>query len=164
MQNPGEPWSRLFAWIESELGGCVVDYERQERWRPAFFVDFEREGESLPLYMDGRCLLYPERFFEEYLLLATKRTSTMGKELLEVFCDGDAYVVDDFKSLTRASDGRVIWQSDVVDKGHFEELSKFGDSIAKGEESPIPFADLIDTSAVALEVEDAIFGRSGLDR
>jgi aminoglycoside phosphotransferase (APT) family kinase protein len=53
MQNPGEPWTQLFAWIESELGGRVVDFERQERWRPAFFVDFERNGERLPLYFRG---------------------------------------------------------------------------------------------------------------
>jgi len=53
MQSPGEPWTKLFAWIESELGGRVVDYERQERWRPAFFIDFERGGESLPLYFRG---------------------------------------------------------------------------------------------------------------
>jgi aminoglycoside phosphotransferase (APT) family kinase protein len=53
MQNPGEPWTQLFAWIESELGGRVVDFERQERWRPAFFVDFERKGERLPLYFRG---------------------------------------------------------------------------------------------------------------
>jgi hypothetical protein len=29
-----------------------------------------RFGERLPLYMDGRCLLYPESFYAEYLLLA----------------------------------------------------------------------------------------------
>ncbi len=29
-----------------------------------------RFGERLPLYMDGRCLLYPEGFYAEYLLLA----------------------------------------------------------------------------------------------
>lgn len=29
-----------------------------------------RFGEDLLLYMDGRCLLYPESFYEEYLLLA----------------------------------------------------------------------------------------------
>ncbi|MBN1433869.1 hypothetical protein JW921_03860, partial [Candidatus Fermentibacterales bacterium] len=30
-----------------------------------------RLGESLPLFMDGRCLLYPEDLFAEYLVLAT---------------------------------------------------------------------------------------------
>jgi tetratricopeptide (TPR) repeat protein len=42
-----------------------------------------RFGESLPLYMDGRCLLYPERFFEEYLLLA-KADSTRALEQLRI--------------------------------------------------------------------------------
>ena len=29
----------------------------------------------------------------------------LGKEHIEVFCDGEAFIVDDFKKLTRASDG-----------------------------------------------------------
>jgi hypothetical protein len=53
MQSPGAPWTELFAWIETELGGRIVGYERQSRWRPAFFLDFERDGESLPLYFRG---------------------------------------------------------------------------------------------------------------
>jgi hypothetical protein len=47
-----------------------------------------RFGESLPLYMDGRCLLYPERFYEEYLLLATA-DSTRALEQLRVVQDRD---------------------------------------------------------------------------
>jgi tetratricopeptide (TPR) repeat protein len=35
-----------------------------------------RFGERLPLYMDGRCLLYPQRFYAEYLLLAQSPDST----------------------------------------------------------------------------------------
>ena len=56
--------------------------------------------------------------------------SGLGKEHITVFCDGEAFVVDDFKKLTRASDGSVLWQSGEPDKGHFEELSRFGDAIA----------------------------------
>ena len=84
----------------------------------------------------------------------------LGKEHITVFCDGDAFVVDDFRKLTKASDGSVLWQSGETDKGHFEELSRFGDAIATGGPSPIPFAELVETSAVALQVEDCIFGRS----
>ena len=83
----------------------------------------------------------------------------LGKERIEIFCDGDTYVVDDFKQLTRASDGSVLWQSGEADKGHFEELSRFGDAIAAGGESPIPFDEIVETSAVALEIEDLLFGR-----
>jgi len=29
---------------------------------------------------------------------------------VEVFCDGEAYVIDDYKKLIRGSDGTVLWQ------------------------------------------------------
>ena len=77
-----------------------------------------------------------------------------------MFCDGEAFIVDDFKKLTKASDGSVLWQSGEADKGHFEELSRFGDAIAAAGAAPIPFDELVETSAVALHVEDCLFGRS----
>jgi predicted dehydrogenase len=85
---------------------------------------------------------------------------TLGKEHITVFCDGDAFIVDDFRKLTRAGDGSVLWQSGEPDKGHFEELSRFADAIATGGDAPIPFDELVETSAVALTVEDLIHGRT----
>lgn len=38
-------------------------------------------------------------------------------------------------------------------------MSRLGDAIASGGESPIPFGELVETSAVALTVEDLLFGR-----
>ncbi len=46
-------WERAFAWIEKELGGHVVRAQRQARWRPAWFLDLDREGETIPLYFRG---------------------------------------------------------------------------------------------------------------
>ncbi|MEM9177193.1 MAG: phosphotransferase [Myxococcota bacterium] len=46
-------WQQAFAWVERELGGEIVAFERQARWRPAFFVDLVRDGETLPLYLRG---------------------------------------------------------------------------------------------------------------
>lgn len=46
-------WQRGFAWIERELGGAIVAAERQPRWRPAWFLDLVRSGETLPLYFRG---------------------------------------------------------------------------------------------------------------
>ncbi len=40
-------------WIERIIGGRVVACERQPRWRPAWFVDAERDGITLPLYFRG---------------------------------------------------------------------------------------------------------------
>jgi predicted dehydrogenase/threonine dehydrogenase-like Zn-dependent dehydrogenase len=86
--------------------------------------------------------------------------SGLGKEHITVFCDGEAFVVDDFRKLTKASDGSVLWQSGETDKGHFEELSRFADAIAMAGDAPIPFDELVETSAVALTVEDLIHGRT----
>lgn len=46
-------WARAFAWVEATLGGTVVRAERQARWRPAWFLDVERDGRTLPLYWRG---------------------------------------------------------------------------------------------------------------
>ena len=85
----------------------------------------------------------------------------MGKEYIEVFSDGEAYVLDDFRKVTRASDGSVLWQAGEIDKGHREELSQFGDAIAGGLPSPIAFDELVETTAVSLHVEDLLHGRDG---
>jgi predicted dehydrogenase/threonine dehydrogenase-like Zn-dependent dehydrogenase len=83
----------------------------------------------------------------------------LGKERIEVFCDGETWVVDDFKKLIKGSDGSVLWQSAEPDKGHFEELSRMGDAIATGAPSPISFDEIVETTALALHVEDQLFGR-----
>ena len=83
----------------------------------------------------------------------------MSKERIEVFCDGDAYVVDNFQKLTRASDGQVLWQSSEPDKGHAEEFSLLGDAIATGGSAPISFEEIVETTAVSLHVEDLLFHR-----
>lgn len=82
----------------------------------------------------------------------------LPKERLEVLCDGEAWIVDDYQRLTRASDGAVLWEG-TVDKGHQEELSRLADAIAAGEPPPIPVDELFETSALALHVEDMIMGR-----
>jgi aminoglycoside phosphotransferase (APT) family kinase protein len=46
-------WQRAFAWVENELSGEIVSFDRQPRWRPAFFVDLVRDGETVPLYLRG---------------------------------------------------------------------------------------------------------------
>jgi predicted dehydrogenase/threonine dehydrogenase-like Zn-dependent dehydrogenase len=84
----------------------------------------------------------------------------LAKERVEVFADGESFLVDDFKSLTRASDGAVLWSSSSADKGHYDELSRFGDALAEGKPAPIPLRQLFETTAVALHVEDLLQGRA----
>ncbi|MEO7133241.1 MAG: bi-domain-containing oxidoreductase [Vicinamibacterales bacterium] len=87
----------------------------------------------------------------------------LGKERIEIFADGETWVVDDFKKLIKSSDGSVLWQSAEPDKGHFEELSRLGDSIVNGTAAPIGFDEIVETTAVALQVEDLLHARSPED-
>jgi predicted dehydrogenase len=83
----------------------------------------------------------------------------LPKEHAEIFFDGEAYVLDDYRSLARASDGTILWQSAAADKGHYDELRLLGESIAESKTSPIPFEELVESTAVALRVEDLLRGR-----
>ena len=53
MIEASQPWQRAFRWIEQQLGGKILRAERQPRWRPAWFLDLERDGSVLPLYFRG---------------------------------------------------------------------------------------------------------------
>ncbi|MBW2401508.1 MAG: phosphotransferase family protein [Deltaproteobacteria bacterium] len=55
-------WEKAFGWIEREIGGRVVRAQRQARWRPAWFLDLERDGETLPLYFRGQRAEDPNGF------------------------------------------------------------------------------------------------------
>jgi len=46
-------WQAAFAWTEKRLGGRVVAWESQPRWRPACFFELEKDGEVLSLYWRG---------------------------------------------------------------------------------------------------------------
>jgi aminoglycoside phosphotransferase (APT) family kinase protein len=40
-------------WLERELGGTVVAFERQQRWRPAWFATLFRDGAAESFYVRG---------------------------------------------------------------------------------------------------------------
>jgi predicted dehydrogenase/threonine dehydrogenase-like Zn-dependent dehydrogenase len=85
--------------------------------------------------------------------------SGLGKERVEIFCDGETFIVDDFKTLTRASDGTVLWEGREIDKGHAQQMSLLADALISGTGAPVPFEEIVETSAVALHVEDLLAGR-----
>lgn len=83
----------------------------------------------------------------------------LPKERIEVFCDGEAYIIDDFKLLTKASTGEVLWSAAEVDKGQSTQMSYLADALANGTECPIPFDVIAETTAVSLYIEDLLYGR-----
>ena len=120
---------------------------------------------SLPyLRTDNFCatLTYEDGSVGNLVYTALGPKQGLAKERIEVFCDGEAYVVDDFRSLVRASDSMILWQLDIIDKGHFEQLSRLGDALANGVEAPITFSEIVETSAVALQIDDVLNGQEVL--
>jgi predicted dehydrogenase len=77
------------------------------------------------------------------------------KERIEVFCDGRIFHIEDFRSFT-ASDQKGNLSSARIQKGHEEELLAFADAIRLGSAWPIPLAQQIAATRIALAVEAAI--------
>jgi len=46
-------WQRAFALVEKTVGGRIVRHHRHPRWRPAFDIDVERDGEIVPIHFRG---------------------------------------------------------------------------------------------------------------
>lgn len=83
----------------------------------------------------------------------------LAKERFEVFCGGEAFILDDYKQLTRASDQQVLW-SGSVDKGHKTEIAMFADSLKESKPAPIAIDEILETTAVSLHIEDLLHGRN----
>lgn len=45
--------AQLQRFVEEATGGTIRKWERQVRWRPAWFVDVERDGTLLKLHLRG---------------------------------------------------------------------------------------------------------------
>jgi hypothetical protein len=52
-QIRSERWQRVFAEVGRLVGGKVVRAERQPRWRPAWFLEVERDSEIVAVYFRG---------------------------------------------------------------------------------------------------------------
>ena len=106
-------------------------------------------------------LTYQDGSLANLVYTALGPKAGLAKERIEVFCDGEAYIVDDFRRLIRASDNAVLWQSDEADKGHAAELAAFGRALAAGGPAPIAFGEIVETTAVALHIEDLLHQGGG---
>ncbi|UUZ73962.1 hypothetical protein LP415_14035 [Polaromonas sp. P1(28)-8] len=55
---------KLQAFVQGLMGGKIISMVRQVRWRPAWFVDVERNGELLHLHLrgdrEGDVAIFPE--------------------------------------------------------------------------------------------------------
>ncbi|MCU1344163.1 MAG: hypothetical protein JWL70_429 [Acidimicrobiia bacterium] len=61
--------AKLAAWVEREVGGKVTRIDRLARWRPAWDIDVERDGQLIPLHARGdreANFAIPARIAEEW--------------------------------------------------------------------------------------------------
>jgi predicted dehydrogenase len=80
------------------------------------------------------------------------------KEQLDLFCDGAVYTLDDYKSLRVAGRKARGWRSQVVRKGHQEELVALRDALRRGDAWPIALEEQLQASRISFEVE-SLLGR-----
>lgn len=85
----------------------------------------------------------------------------LPKERIEIFCEGKAFLIDDFVKCVEYPSGQTIWEAAAADKGHASEMSLLADALARGaDEGPIPARRIFETTAVSLLIEDLINGRA----
>lgn len=83
------------------------------------------------------------------LLYTGQGNKQYGKEYCEVFCDGNVFVIDDYKKLQSYGCHTKTIQSALSQKGQLQELQAFYDAIKKGDGYPIPLWQLEQTSMLS---------------
>jgi len=77
------------------------------------------------------------------------------KERLEIYCNGKAIQIDNFRMMRGYGfrDFRKL-KLGRQDKGHNAEVKAFIDAISSGQESPIPFEQIVETTRISFELAD----------
>lgn len=160
------------SWIQGDEGGgrnlgeaChMYDFFRSLTGAPVTSISASSIDPSRSNYLANdnfvATLTYADGSLATLVYSANGPKTGLPKERVEVFCDGKAYVLDNYLSVCEYPSGNVIWSSTDGDKGHYEELSRFGDAIANGAEAgPITIEEILETTAVSLHIEDLLQGR-----
>jgi len=80
----------------------------------------------------------------------------LPKEHIEVFCDGKVASIDDFKIMTVYGQKIEKFKLNSQDKGHTAGLKRFIAAIEKGENTPIPFDQIYNSTAATFAILNSI--------
>jgi polar amino acid transport system substrate-binding protein len=83
----------------------------------------------------------------------------LGKEYLEVFCNGVSVVVDDFRVMEVFGEKKRKFKLKKQDKGHAAEVKAFIEALKEGKPSPIPFEEIYNSSIATFAVLESIRDR-----
>jgi predicted dehydrogenase len=83
---------------------------------------------------------------------------TVSKERIEIFGGGSTAVLEDFRRLELARNGKkeVIRSRWKQDKGHRAEWAAFAQSAHSGSEAPISFEDVVCSTLATLQVQESL--------
>ena len=88
-----------------------------------------------------------------FLLGEKKKTASVAKERLEVFCAGRVLQLDNFRRLRGHGwpgfRSLNLWSQD---KGHRDCVRAFVEAIADGRDAPIPIDEILEVSRVVIEL------------
>jgi len=89
------------------------------------------------------------------LLYTSLGNRNAPKERMEVFCDEQMFILDDYRQLVSYGT-RCNWESKKAEKGHLEELVFFHEQISHGNRFPIPLDQLEETWLISRQVADQL--------
>jgi len=80
----------------------------------------------------------------------------ISKEYLEIFCDGEAAVIDDFRKMSIFSHKITSTKLKRQDKGHREQIKKFIEAIENGTPTPISFEEIYQSTFATFKMIEAL--------
>ena len=92
------------------------------------------------------------------VIYAADGDSSMPKERVELFADGKAALIDDFRLARTFADGRTsVLRSRGQDKGHRAEIAAFGRAVAtSGRVEELTFEDCVDSTVATFAVVESL--------
>jgi predicted dehydrogenase/threonine dehydrogenase-like Zn-dependent dehydrogenase len=90
------------------------------------------------------------------LLYLANGDKSIGKEFMEVFCQGSIARLDDFTALDLAREGKLHRIKAAQDKGHSEEMRLTVEAMRSGNEAPIPLSEIVEITRATFAVVDSI--------
>lgn len=90
------------------------------------------------------------------LVYTSQGSDKLGKEFIEVYCDGAVYAIDDFKKFSSYGKFFKKSSSNKIEKGYLEELREFGFHLLKGSNLSCNLLDFINATNLSFIIDSQV--------